>query len=72
MNSDCKSSIKPMVKNALAIITISIVGFLPAHSQIKYTPGDERKDAGMGAERVARFFTPAYESKRAESDNSVR
>ncbi|MBP1666860.1 MAG: hypothetical protein H6Q23_1720, partial [Bacteroidetes bacterium] len=39
---------------------------------IKYTPVDERKDAGMGVERVARFFTPAYESKRAESDNSVR
>jgi uncharacterized protein len=72
MNSKKKFSIKTMVKNALAIITFSIVGFLPAHSQIKYTPGDERKDAGMGVERVARFFTPVYESKRAESDNSVR
>jgi len=42
------------------------------HSQIKYAPLDEHKDAGMGVERVARFFTPAYESKPAKNDNEIR
>ena len=36
-------------------------------------PEDEaRKAAGMGVERVARLFTPVYESKRAKSDDESR
>ena len=36
-------------------------------------PVDEaRKAAGMGVERVARLFTPVYESKRAKSDDESR
>ena len=72
MNSDNQTSFKPLLRNAFAILCISFISFLPVHSQIKYTPVDERKDAGMGVERVARFFTPAYESKIAESDNAIR
>ncbi len=49
-----------------------MISLLPVHSQIKYVPLDERKDAGMGVERVARFFTPAYESKVAKNDNEIR
>ncbi len=41
-------------------------------SDVKYTPSDERQEAGMGVERVARFFTAAYESKAAQDDNQVR
>jgi DUF1680 family protein/mannose/cellobiose epimerase-like protein (N-acyl-D-glucosamine 2-epimerase family) len=40
--------------------------------QVKYVSTDERRDAGMGVERVARFFIPAYESKRADKDDEVR
>ncbi len=54
------------------IFLIVSMYFPPVSSQIKYTPKDERKDAGMGVERVARFFTPAYESKSAKSDNETR
>jgi len=43
-----------------------------AYSQIKYLPTDERRDAGIGVERVARFFTPAYESKSAQTDDEIR
>lgn len=46
--------------------------FSQAGSQIFYTPVDERRDAGMGVERVARFFTPAYESEIAKNDNETR
>ena len=36
-------------------------------------PVDEtRKAAGMGVERVARLFTPVYESKRAKADDESR
>jgi len=57
---------------AVVVISIAIFGLSPLHSQIKYVPADERKDAGMGVERVARFFTPVYESKLAKTDNEIR
>ncbi len=59
-------------KHAIAILAFAMTGLLPVHSQINYTPLDERKDAGMGVDRVARFFTPAYESKPAKNDNEIR
>ena len=57
---------------AVVVISTAIFGLSPLHSQIKYVPADERKDAGMGVERVARFFTPVYESKLAKTDNEIR
>jgi len=36
------------------------------------TTEEERKAAGMGVERVARLFTPVYESKRAKADDEIR
>ncbi|MDP4223521.1 MAG: glycoside hydrolase family 127 protein [Bacteroidota bacterium] len=54
------------------IILFTLIRYFPVNSQIIYTPHDERKDAGMGIERVARFFTPAYESKVAENDDETR
>src|SRR4030042_2202478 len=59
-------------KHATAIISFTMISIPTVHSQIKYAPLDERKDAGMGVERVARFFTPAYESKPAKNENEVR
>ena len=56
----------------IAVISITVFSFLPVISQIRYVPQDERKDAGIGVERVARFFTPAYESKVGKSDNEIR
>ena len=50
-------------KHLFAILISLVTGLLPVHSQIKYMPSNERSDAGMGVDRVARFFTPAYESK---------
>lgn len=55
-----------------AIVSFSMLISVQVSSQIKYVPHDERKDAGMGVERVARFFTPAYESAPAKDDNEVR
>ena len=59
-------------KHAIAILAFAMISLQPGHSQIKYVPTDERKDAGIGIERVARFFTPAYESKPAKNDNEIR
>ena len=59
-------------KNAIALLSIVSISIPTATSQIKYTSVDEKKDAGMGIERVARFFTPVYESKVAKSDNEIR
>ncbi len=53
----------------LAVLTMS---FEPGDAQVKCTSVNERQDAGMGVERVARFFTPVYESKTAGSDNETR
>ena len=49
-----------------------VISYLPIYAQIKYIPTDERRDAGMGVERVARFFTPSYESKLAQNDEEIR
>jgi uncharacterized protein len=59
-------------KYVLAILVALFISYLPVLSQIKYLPSDERSDAGMGVERVARFFTAAYESKPAQKDEEIR
>ena len=59
-------------RHVIAILVTFATGFLPIKSQIKYMPSDERSDAGMGVERVARFFTAAYESKPAQKDEEIR
>jgi len=59
-------------KNVIALFSIVSISILTASSQIKYTSKDERNAAGMGVERVARFFTPAYESKPGKSDDEIR
>jgi uncharacterized protein len=58
--------------NVFALAVVMAINSLPVLSQIKYIPSDERKDAGMGIERVARFFIPAYESKPAKKDEEIR
>jgi Uncharacterized protein conserved in bacteria len=64
----CKSVSK---KSAFALFAALMVGS-PAFSQITYKPTDERKDAGMGIERVARLFTATYDSKPAQKDDEIR
>jgi len=60
------------IKYVVALLVVVSMSFLPVRAQIKYTPSDERRDAGMGVERVSRFFTPAYESKPAQKDSETR
>ncbi len=59
-------------KYFIAVFIFLVSGILPVQSQIKYMPADERSDAGMGVERVARYFTPAYETKPAKKDDEIR
>jgi len=59
-------------KQIIVLLLVLSNGFLPVESQIKYMPEDEHSDAGMGVERVARFFTAAYESKPAQKDEEIR
>lgn len=47
------------------------ISFIQISAQVTYSSADERKAAGMGAERVARFFTPAYESAKTTTDDEV-
>jgi len=55
-----------------ALIALLLFSALQINAQVQYSSADEKRDAGMGVERVARFFTPAYESKAAKTDNEVR
>jgi DUF1680 family protein len=52
------------------LVTTGTVFHLSA--QIKYNPVDERKEAGMGVDRVARFFIAGYDSPAAQKDNEIR
>ncbi len=60
--------------NRYCSMTLAVLatGLLQINAQVKYASKDERKDAGMGVERVARFFIPSYESKAAKTDDEVR
>lgn len=53
------------------IATLLVISF-PAFSQITYNSSNEQREAGVGVERVARFFTPAYASKPAQTDDEIR
>jgi uncharacterized protein len=59
-------------RQAIGLLLTFVTSYLPVYAQIKYIPSDERSVAGMGVERVARFFTPAYESKLAQNDGEIR
>ncbi len=60
-------------KKYFSALTVFLVfSFLNVSAQVRYASSDERRDAGMGVERVARFFIPAYESKSAEKEDEVR
>ena len=54
-----------------AFSAILVFALVQVNAQVRYVSSDERRDAGMGVERVARFFTPAYESKQTEKDDEV-
>ena len=54
----------------IATAALSIV--MGAASAPGATLDESRQAAGMGVERVARLFTPVYESKRAKSDDETR
>src|SRR5450759_1924514 len=59
-------------KHAFSLLLIMAIGLLPVAAQIKYVPYDERGDAGMGVDRVARFFTATYASNIAQKDEELR
>ena len=59
-------------KYAFSVLLTMVIGLLPVAAQIKYVPYDERGDAGIGVDRVARFFTATYESKMAQKDEEIR
>jgi len=59
-------------KHVFTLFTVFAITCMLAFPQIKYLSSDETKDVGMGVERVARFFTAAYESKPAQKEGEVR
>ncbi len=54
------------------VLLIVETSLFPVWAQIKYVPTNERRDAGMGVERVAVLFTATYESKVAHNDEEIR
>lgn len=60
------------MKKIMLYAIVSILVYSTAYSQIKYNDTNLMLDTKMGVERVARFFTPAYESTVAQSDNELR
>jgi DUF1680 family protein len=54
-------------------IVIAVLSVAMKTGTVAGAPVDEaRKASGMGVERVARLFTPVYESKRAKADDESR
>jgi uncharacterized protein len=70
------SSIKPYLngskKRLFSLFVSVVISYISLLAQIKYLPVNEYKDAAMGVERVARFFTPSYESKLTQKDGEIR
>ena len=60
------------LRDIILTVIITLNCLFPVHAQIKYNPYDECKDVGIGTERVARFYTPVYESKISKNDNEIR
>ena len=58
-------------KSVIAFLFVLVICF-SSYSQITYNTANEKRDAGIGVERVARFFTPAYSSKPAQKDDETR
>ena len=54
-----------VVASFLALNSISVNG------QVKYSPANDLCEAGMGVERVARYYLPAYASMAA-NNNEIR
>jgi uncharacterized protein len=65
-------NINPLSRYASVFLAVLAVSLLRIDAQVRYASTDERRDAGMGIERVARFFTAAYESRPAKTDDEVR
>ena len=59
-------------KHLFALLSAMVIGYLPIHAQIKYIPTDERHNAGIGVDRVSRFFTPVYETKPVKKEGEIR
>jgi uncharacterized protein len=55
-------------------VIVAVMAITPTlvNSQVNYVSKDERGDAGMGVERVARFFIPSYQSAQAKTDDEVK
>ena len=61
-----------LLRSSSFSFAVILTGLLQLNGQVRYVSTDERKDAGMGVERVARFFIPAYESSPAKTDDEIR
>ncbi|MCE5345776.1 MAG: glycoside hydrolase family 127 protein [Bacteroidales bacterium] len=72
MLKDLSLSLNVLKRHLCSLFIITALGLLSATAQIKYVPHDERSDAGMGVDRIARFFTATYESKAAQKDEEIR
>ena len=59
-------------KQVFVSLLIVFAATIQLSAQIKYNPSDERKDAGIGVDRVARFFTAGYDSPAALKDDEIR
>lgn len=61
-----------LIRSSSLSFALLLTGLLQLNGQVRYVSTDERKDAGMGIERVARFFIPSYESSPAKTDDEIR
>lgn len=59
-------------KYFIATFVHALIILFPIQAQVKYLPHDYCKDAGVGIDRVARFYTAFYESKPGQNDNEIR
>src|ERR1035437_6577649 len=72
MKANILTNIYDFKRYVFVVLVLTSVSFLPTSAQIKYLPSDERREASMGEERVARFATATYESKPAQKDDEIR
>lgn len=56
----------------LLSVLLVLAGFVQMKAQIKFDSANDYKLAEMGVERVAMYFTPAYKSTTAKSNDETR
>jgi uncharacterized protein len=72
MTANCPIIFSAFKKYIVVNLLVGSMSIASVHAQINYDASASCRLSGMGVERVAMYFTPAYESKLAQKGDEVR